>query len=164
METTSYDETVSALLVSFTKGPHPEPIRSELTRFLGNDPPFHEALSLKKAEPLLRAQNAGHFLYHQASGLVFTSMMFGRHQLVMAYIEALHKTDFSQHIEQWEYDQAYSFNATSKLADNFIEQGHGFFVSGSARKAGGGVIQVGKAFKWTTLERTVFQDYAKKVL
>lgn len=153
-------ELTTYLLAAFVDGPAPEPVHRELQRFLWNSAQYGDALPLADAFDKILDGDAGSFVYHQKSGLVFTHVSGGRHQLLMAYLASLHKTDFSKPITEWEYDQFYSFDATHKLADDFVEGGLGLFQSSVG---GAQSVYVSEKFNWTEKERMAFAGHKKKL-
>lgn len=153
-------ELTTYILAAYTASPAPEAVHSELQRYLWNSAHYGQALPLADAFDKIHDGSAGSFVYHQKSGLVFTHVSGGQHQLLMAYLAAIHKTDFSKPIESWEYDQFYSWDATHKLADDFIDNGMGLFQSSVG---GANSVYVGESFQWTDKERMAFAGHKKKV-
>lgn len=151
-------ELTDVLLAAFVSGPPPAAVHEEIQRFLWNTCNFAEALPLKDAVGRIRDGSAGNFIYHQKSGILFTRVSGGTHQLLMAYLESLHKTDFTLPNLTWDYDQAYSFNATSKLAEDFIVDGHGLFQS-SVGKAS--AVHLGDKFVMSDLETEAFKEHGR---
>lgn len=154
------DELTVAILQSFTARAIPECISREISRFLWNCN-FGEAIPIADAVEVLQAGRAGNFVYHQKSGFLFTHVSPGSHQLLMAYLASLHSTDFSIQHERWDYDHAYSFNATSRLAEDFVEQGHGLFQSSVGPRQ---TIHVGEKFVESPLEAEAFGGHQRRYL
>lgn len=136
----------------------PEEVESELRRYLWNSASFGYAVPLAKARGFITHGRAGHFIYHQRTQLMFTGAT--AHPIMMSYLTALHHTDFSVDCDDWGPSSVYDWNATSRLADEFIEQGLGFYLSAVA----GGAITVANDFKWTPQERTVFASFKRRAL
>lgn len=148
-------ELADHILRAYTDAP-PGVVRDELRRFLWNSCTFGIAAPLAHAAQLVRAGDAGNFVYHQRSGLVFTGVQ--AHPLLMSYLATLDRTDFSARVEAWGPDTVYSWDATSKLADEFIEKGRGLYRSA----VGGGSIMVARGFNWTAQEKRVFAAFPRR--
>ena len=82
-----------------------------------------------------------------------TPIGFGVHQQVAAHLAALAVTDFSVPRDSWELKDFHHWNATSRLAEDFIEKGHGLYQAGVGRQD---AIYVSSSFAWTDLEREAF--------
>lgn len=146
-----------ALLGAFVAAP-PRALVMELERYIWNNCIFAEAIPFAEAQAKVRDGSAGFFVYHQKSGILFTHVSPGTHQLLMAYLASLHKIDFDNVGDDWSYDRGYKFDATSKLADSFIFDGYGLYRSSVSKH---NTIMVGSAFAWTSREAECFQDFRK---
>jgi hypothetical protein len=133
-------------------------VQEELQRYLWNSAMFGYAVPLDRARSFIINDRAGDFVYHQRTQLMFTGV--SAHPILMSYLAALHKTDFTAPMSGWGPDTIYDWNATSKLADEFIEQGLGFYRS----KVGGGAITVAPGFPWTAQEKRIFATYPRRSL
>lgn len=155
-------ELTLALLRAYTESP-PSVVERALRRFLWNSGGFGMAIPLGQAKPVLDAGQGGHFVYHQRTGMLFTSVTMGHHQLLLSYLAALDKTDFTADfadVTDWSPQVIYPWNATAKLADEFIESALGLYLS----SRGKGAISVSRRFKWTAQEKIVFKSFARKDL
>lgn len=150
-------ELTTVILRAFTDRA-PAAVHEELQRYLWNSAMFGYAVPLKRARHFIAHDRAGDFVYHQRTQLMFTGV--SAHPILMSYLAALHKTDFSAPLTDWGPDSIYEWNATSKLADEFVELGLGFYRS----KVGGGAITVAPDYRWTTQERLVFSTYSRRSL
>jgi hypothetical protein len=146
------------ILRAFVDGEPPEVVRSELQRYLWNQARFGYAVPLERARKFIAADKAGDFVYHQRTQLMFTGV--SAHPILMSHLAALHKTDFSARLTSWDTEDFYPWDATSKLSDDFIEGGLGFYKS----RVGGGSITVSREFAWTAQEKRVFGSFQRKYL
>lgn len=153
-------ELTAFLLAAHTPVPAPAAVHDELQRFLWNTAHFGQALPLAEAFDLLHTGAAGSFVYHQRSGLVFTHVSGGQHTLLMAYLAAVHKTNLTKDIEHWGLDEFYSWDATHKLSDDFIDAGLGLFQSSVG---GANCVYVSEKFNWSEKERMAFAGHKKKL-
>lgn len=148
-------ELTAAILRAFTDDA-PAVVQKELQRYLWNSAMFGCAVPLDRARGFIINGRAGDFVYHQRTQLMFTGV--SAHPILMSYLAALHKTDFTAPMSDWGPETIYDWNATSKLADEFVEQGLGFYRS----KVGGGAITVASDFAWTAQEKRVFASYPRR--
>ena len=146
-----------AILRAFTENA-PAVVQDELQRYLWNSAMFGYAVPLDRAHSFVSNGRAGDFVYHQRTQLMFTGA--SAHPILMSHLAALHKTDFTAPMSDWGPHTIYDWNATSKLADEFIEHGLGFYRS----KVGGGAITVAPDFRWTPQEKRVFAAYPRRGL
>ena len=149
------------LLSSFADNPdnHPE-VLDELTRYLWNGLNFKGALPFTEgASQKILSGEAKQFVYDRKSGLVFFNVSGGTHQLLIAYLGALHKTDFGKNNDCW-YQEHFvePFNATSKLVDYYIGAGLGVFESSVGPRHR---IWASSDIEFDALERLAFRRYEK---
>lgn len=154
LRTGNAPELARVLLSAFVKGPPPAAVSTELADFLWNSGNFAEAMPLNLGIELLQTGKAGAFVYHQKTGMLFTHVR--AHPMLMAYLASLHRIDFSAENNTWEFDQGMGFDATSKLADEFIDKGIGLYRS-TLHSAD--TIMVDGVFDWSPAERNAFQDF-----
>lgn len=154
-------ELTRVLLAAFVEGEPPEAAREELQRYLWNSGSFGLAIPLSSALPVLRTGQAGNFIYHQKPQLLFTGVSHANHQLLMAYLAALNKTDFKSPMDDWGPDCIYQWNANAKLADEFIESGFGLYRSSQHAP---NTIRVSPEFAWTAQEKRVFAGFQRMKL
>ncbi|MFM0674436.1 hypothetical protein [Paraburkholderia sediminicola] len=109
----------------------------------------------------VQSGSAGHFLYHKKSGLLFAHVEFGHHQLLLAHLCALHKTDFSRELVKWNAHQFPYSDPIRRLADDFVCEGYGLFLSTSSN---GKRITVGQTFAWEPLEQAAFDSFERDVI
>src|SRR5476651_422843 len=149
----------------FPRNVIPEPLESEIRRYLWNTANYGYVVDFKyegKDDIMFRKYN-NNFIYDKRSGLVMFDFDFGYHQLMMAYLEGLHYTDITKPIEHWQYDAKYptDYNSTSQLADDYVRNGHGIFMSSTHDDH---TVMVSSIFAWNPIERTVFSDYKKMII
>jgi hypothetical protein len=77
----------------------------------------------------VRSGLIGNFLYHKKSGLIFAHTEFGFHQLLLAHLAALHKTDYCREHVIWNVHQFPYADPMRQLADDYVREGYGLFVS-----------------------------------
>lgn len=153
-------ELTLRLLSHFVEGEPPEAARHELQRFLWNTANYGWAVPLSSALGVLKEGRAGNFVYHQRSQLMFTGVGMSGHQLLMAHLATLHRTDWTNRsMDDWGPDCIHSWNANSRLADDFIESGFGFFRSSQHAPD---VIMVAREFAWTAQEKRVFASFTRR--
>ena len=153
-------ELARVLLHAYTKSP-PEIVESELCRFLWNSAGFGRAIPLGQSRAVLTAGQGGHFIFHKRTGMLFTGVNLGGHQLLMAYLATLDRTDFSANfddVSDWGPDSIYGWNASAKLGDEFVETGLGLYQSSQAN----GAITVAPGFQWTPQEKAVFRGFERR--
>jgi hypothetical protein len=159
------DLTLLILARYFPRAEVPEALTSELRRFLWNTANFGYVVDFKDQgkDDIMMRKYKNNFIYDKRSSLVMFDFDFGYHQLMMAYLEGLYYTDISKPIEHWQYDAKYptDYNATSQLADDYVRDGHGIFMSSTHEDH---TVMVGRNFAWNPIERTVFSDYKKMVI
>ncbi|MFL9913260.1 hypothetical protein [Paraburkholderia sp. RL17-337-BIB-A] len=110
----------------------------------------------------VQSDSAGHFLYHKTSDLLFANVEFGHHQLLLAHLCALHKTDFSREQVKWNVHQFHQYSdAIRKLADDCVREGYGLFLSSFSN---GKCVTVGHDFTWVSLESAVFGNFERDVI
>ena len=148
------------LLSVFTEVPQPA-IENGLNRYLWRHARFGYAEQLADALDDVRSGSTGHFLYHKKSGLIFAHVEFGYHQLLLAHLCALHKTDFSREHVQWNVHQFQYADPIKRLADDCVRDGYGLFLSAFSN---GKCITVGEAFTWEPLERAAFGNFELDVI
>jgi len=148
-------ELTQFLLKTFLPEP-PNAVASAMQRFLWNGDAFAEAAPLEELLEPADIEKAGTFVYHRHSKLLFTHVPSGKHQILMAHLGALHKTDFAGDCEGWRYDQFYSWDAASQLADDFVCMGFGFFLSSVSA---GGRITVARDYPWSEEEAELFGHF-----
>ena len=148
------------LLSAFTEVPQPA-IEDGLRHYLWRHARFGYAEQLADALDDVRSGSTGHFLYHKKSGLIFAHVEDGYHQLFLAHLCALHKTDFSREHVQWNAHQFPYLDPIRQLADDCVGEGYCLFLSSFSD---GGRITVGQAFNWEILERVAFGDFRRDVI
>lgn len=148
------------LLSAFTEVPQPA-IENGLHRYLWRHIRFGYAEPLADAFDDVRSGSTGHFLYHKKSGLLFTHVEFGYHQLFLAHLSALHKTDFSRKHVTWNVHQFQYSDPIRQLADDCVGEGYCLFISSFSDE---GRITVGQTFNWEMLERAAFNDFRLDVI
>ncbi|MFL9998863.1 hypothetical protein [Paraburkholderia sediminicola] len=148
------------LLSAFTEVPQPA-IERGLERYLWRHARFGYAARLADILDEVRSGLAGHFLYHQQSGLLFAHVHYGYHQLFLAHLCALQKTDFSCQYVTWNVQQFHGPNPIRQLADDFVCEGHGLFVS---TMTDGRRVTVGATFQWGPLERIAFDRFERDTI
>jgi hypothetical protein len=153
-------ELTHLLLSAFTDMPQPG-ITEGLHRYLWRHARFGYAEQLTDAFHDIQSGSAGDFLYYQKSGLLFAHVEFGYHQLLLAHLCALHKTDFSREHVKWNVRQFDDSNPIRKLADDCVCEGYALFLSSSSN---GKRITVGKAFAWEPLELVAFGNFDRDVV
>ncbi|MFM0340516.1 hypothetical protein [Paraburkholderia fungorum] len=124
-----------------------------MDRYLWRHARFGYAEQLADALHDVQSGSAGDFLYHQKSGLLFAHVELGYHQLFLAHLCALHKTDFSREHVKWNVHRFGYSDPIRKLADDCVSEGYGLFLSSFSN---GKCITVGQAFAWGPLERAAF--------
>lgn len=149
-------ELTRFLLATFVLEP-PAAVISAMQRFLWNSDAFSDAVTLDEFRDQSEMRAAGTFVYHKQSRLVFAHVPSGKHQLLMAHLGALHKTDFIAAREGWVFSQFYQRDATSQLADDFVCDGFGFFLSSVSP---GGRITVATDYPWSMQEEQLFGGFA----
>jgi hypothetical protein len=148
------------LLTGFTAVPQPV-IEKGLDRYLWRHARFAYAAPLADVLDEVRSGLAGNFLYHKKSGLIFAHTEFGFHQLLLAHLAALHKTDFCREHVTWDLHQFQYANPMRQLADDCVVEGYALFVSSVS---GGKRITVGQAFTWEPLELAAFGNFERDVI
>ena len=101
------------------------------------------------------------FPCNKKSGLLFAHVEFGYHQLFLAHLCALHKTDFSREQLKWSVHQFPYADPIKKLSDDFVDQGYGLFLSNCSN---GQRITVGQTFAWEALEQAAFGRFERDVI
>ncbi len=148
-------ELTAIILRAFTDTA-PSVVQQALQRYLWNSAIFGFAVPLDRARRFIISDRAGDFVYHQRTQLMFTGV--SAHPILLSHLAALHRTDFAAPMSDWGPRTIYDWNATSKLADEFVEQGLGFYRS----NVGGGAITVASDFRWTAQEKRVFASYSRR--
>lgn len=148
------------LLSVFTDMPQPA-IEEGLHRYLWRHARFGYAEQLMHALHDVQSGSAGDFLYHQKSGLLFAHVELGYHQLFLAHLCALHKTDFSREQVKWNVHQFHYSDPIRELADVCVYEGYGLFLSSFSN---GKRITVGQAFAWEPLERAAFGKFELDII
>ncbi|SAL80951.1 hypothetical protein [Caballeronia telluris] len=148
------------LLSGFTDVIQPA-IEEGLNRYLWRHARFGYAEQLADAIDDVRSGTAGHFLYHKRSGLVFAHTEFGFHQLLLAHLAALHKTDFCREHVKWNVQQFQYADPMRQLADDCIREGYGLFLSSVSN---GRHVTVGRAFTWEPLELAAFGNFERDII
>ncbi|MFL9916635.1 hypothetical protein PQR75_14810 [Paraburkholderia fungorum] len=148
------------LLSAFTEVPQPA-IENGLHRYLWRHARFAYAEQLADALGDVRSGSIGNFLYHKKSGLVFAHVEVGYHQLFLAHLCALHKTDFSREHVKWDVHQFQYQDPIRQLADDCVGEGHCLFISSFSDD---GRITVGQTFNWEMLERAAFGGFRRDVI
>lgn len=133
-------------------------LEEEWVRFLWNHAGFREVQVFvdKGADCIAQRGYRNNFVYDQRTGLVFFDLAGSSHQLLMAYLQALHETTFPEDDEDWFGRHFKAYNAESDLADRYLEQGHGILLSSVGHR---NAVYVGQAFVWTDSERQAFHGY-----
>jgi hypothetical protein len=101
------------------------------------------------------------FYITKKSGLVFAHMEYGHHQLLLAHLCALHKTDLSVQLAKWNVRQFHYSDPIRMLADEFVCDGYGLFLS---TLSDSNRITVGRTFAWEPLERVAFGRFEQDVI
>ena len=153
-------ELTQVLLSVFTDMPQPA-MTEGLHRYLWRHVRFGYAGQLTDVLHDVQSGSAGDFLYHQKSGLLFAHVEFGYHQLLLAHLCALHKTDFSSQHVKWNVHQFHYPDPIRKLADDCVCEGHALFLSSYSN---GKRITVGQAFAWGSLELAAFGNFNRDVV
>lgn len=153
-------ETAEYLVRCFGGGTAAAAVSEGMRRFLWNAN-YGFAVPLANAGPFFQAAREGSFVYHQRSGLLFTEVAMGWHQVLMAYLGALHLTDWSTPYEDWSPSRFFHWDASAKAADSFIEGGHGLFRSSVGARD---VITVSRSFRWLPQERMVFASFQRRYI
>jgi hypothetical protein len=153
-------ELTHLLLSVFTAIPQPS-ITEGLHRYLWRHARFGYAEQLTDALHDVQSGSAGDFLYHQKSGLLFAQVEFGYHQLFLAHLCALHKTDFSREQLRWNVHLFHCANPIVELADDCVREGYGLFLSSFSD---GKRITVGQTFNWEPFERAAFGNFELDVM
>lgn len=135
-------------------------VERELRRFLWNRDSFSWAMPLTEGAKVIAADQCSNFVYDKKSRMLFLDCPAGMHQLLMFYLEGLHQTDMRQEIVNWYEQLQAGFNATAKMADAFVERGHGFFLSSVSKQK----ITVSALFPWDAEERAVFAKYGRDLI
>jgi hypothetical protein len=148
------------LLSAFTNIRQPA-IEQGLYRYLWRHARFGYAEHLVDAVDDVRSGRAGYFVYHPRSALIFTHTEFGYHQLLLAHLAALHKTDFLREHARWDVHQFPYADPIAQLADDCVREGHGLYMSSASN---GKCITVGRSFKWGPLERLAFAAFERDVI
>ncbi|CAE6789480.1 hypothetical protein R70006_04777 [Paraburkholderia domus] len=148
------------LLSDFTAVPQPA-IEKGLERYLWRHAHFAYAEQLAYVFDEVRSGQAGHFVYHKKSGLIFARAEFGFHQLLLAHLAALHKTDFCREHVIWNLHQFPYADPMRQLADDFVREGYGLFLSSVSN---GKYVTVGRAFAWEPLELAAFGKFERDVI
>jgi hypothetical protein len=153
-------ELALMLLNVYTDRP-PKVVVAELQRFLWNGAQFGECVPLALARAYISKGAASNFVYHQRTGHLFTGV--SAHPLLLSYLEALDRTDFRlppESVSDWGPNVIYDWNATSRLADEFVERGHGLYLSSTMKQT----IFVDPSFRWTAQETAVFRGLERRAL
>jgi hypothetical protein len=153
-------ELTHFLLSGFTAVPQPA-IEKGLDRYLWRYARFTYADQLADVVDEVRSGLAGHFLYHKKSGLIFAHTEWGFHQLLLAHLAALHKTDFRREHVIWNVHQFPYADPMRQLADDCVSEGYGLFLSSVSN---GKCITVGQAFTWEPLELAAFGNFERDVI
>jgi hypothetical protein len=148
------------LLSTFTEVPQPA-IVNGLDRYLWRHARFAYAEQLADALEDVRSGSTGHFLYHKKSGLIFAHVEFGYHQLLLAHLCALHKTDLSREHVKWNVRQFPYLDPIRQLADECVGEGYCLFLWSFSD---GECITVGEAFNWEMLELAAFGVFRRDVI
>lgn len=154
-------ELVSHIMTSYAgESDGHQAIRRDLGNFLWNNLNYRDALTLDDgAVERLCMPDCVNFVYDKRSGLVFFNVSPGTHNLLMAHFAALASTDFAANCDDWYHEKFIKpFDATSKLADAFILDGHGLFHSSVGDKK---KVMVADDFKWSETEFQAFRFYKK---
>jgi hypothetical protein len=163
MTTQNYFTTVDAneltthLIGKFTARPENFPyVQNYVERYIWNNCGFSFAVSIHEIS-LEKFKESKNFIYDKATEMFFINFNHSPHQLLMAYIEALHKFDFSKESHDNEFHDLFTtFNAYSKLADEYIINGHGILLSSVSKK-----ILLGEAFIMTDKENEYLGHFNK---
>lgn len=148
------------LLSGFTAVPQPV-IEKSLDRHLWRHARFAYAEPLADVLDDVRSGLAGNFLYHKKSGLLFAHTEYGFHQLLLAHLAALHKTDFNREPATWDVYHFPYANPMRQLADDCVGEGYALFMSSVSD---GKRITVGQAFTWEPLELAAFGNFERDVI
>lgn len=149
------------ILSCFTGDPDGHPgVLEDLTRYMWNNLNFREALLFEAgAAQKILSGDAEQFVYDKRTQVVLFNVSGGTHQLLIAHLAALHKTDFSKDTSDWYRDHfVRPFNATSKLVDYYIGAGLGLFESSVGPRQR---IWASPDIEFNALERKVFRAYEK---
>lgn len=138
-------------------------ISEELTRFLWNNAKFRVAVPFHPvgAKMIREGDYKNNFVYDKRTGLVFFDLHPGAHQLLMAYLQALHETPAGAHQDE-KFNNCFSgMSAEDNLAERYVLQGHGLFLSsvGSRNR-----IQVGESFLWSSREERAFAGFVRQYI
>ncbi|MGE8163899.1 hypothetical protein ACQKRQ_27675 [Paraburkholderia sp. NPDC080076] len=109
----------------------------------------------------VRSGLTGHFLYHKKSGLILAHMEDGFHQILLAHLAALHKTDSCREHVIWNVHQFPYADPMGHLADDCVREGYGLFLSSVSNEK---CITVGQAFTWEPLELAAFGNFERDVI
>jgi hypothetical protein len=153
-------ELTYLLLSVFTELPQPGIVEG-LHRYLWRHLRFGYVEQLADALEDVRSGSAGHFLYHKKSGFVFAHVEYGHHQLLLAHLCALHKTDLSVELVKWNVQQFRYSDPVRRLADDFVCDGYGLLLSTLSDR---NLITVRQTFAWEPLERTAFGRFEQDVI
>ena len=153
-------ELTHLLLSGFTSVPQPA-IEKGLDRYLWRHARFAYADQLADVLDDVRSGLTGHFLYHKKSGLIFAHTEDGFHQILLAHLAALHKTDFCREHVIWNVHQFPYADPMGHLADDCVREGYGLFLSSVSNEK---CITVGQAFTWEPLELAAFGNFERDVI
>ena len=135
-------------------------VERELGRFLWNRDSFSWAMPFAEGAKVIAAGQCSNFVYDKKARMLFLDCPAGMHQILMFYLEGLHQTDMNQDLPNWYETLAVGHNSTSRLADAFVERGHGLFLSSVSKQK----ITVSETFPWDDEERAVFEKFGRDVI
>lgn len=155
-------ELAHYVLSKFTSVPGDHPaVLQELVRYFWNSLEYSSAVDFKESGAQKIIMGTGkNFVFDRKTGLIFFDVMFGTHQQLMSHFGALYNTDFTKDTTDWNHDQFVEpWDACSKLADLFLNKGHGLFQSSVGEKD---TIWVSSDVEFTSIERQAFRRFQRK--
>lgn len=157
LTTADANELTLHLIGKFTLHPEEFPyVQSYVERYIWNNCGFSFAISIHEIS-IEKFRESKNFIYDKATEMFFIDFHHSPHQLLMAYIEALHKFDFSHKSNDQNFDELFNiFNAHSKLADEYIINGHGVLLSSVSKK-----ILLGENYIMTEKEKQYLGHFDK---
>lgn len=150
-------ELAKLLIAAHSPTGNPD-VEKVLRRFLWNAGAFEYCRSLAQAAQVLARGEFSNFVYDKQSRMVFLDCPAGHHQILMAHLEGLHQTNMSEKVDDWFAKVNSGYNATSRLAEAFVEQGHGLFLSSVSR---GMKITLGEKFVFDVEELAAFEKFRR---
>lgn len=167
---TIYRATDAAALAAHLLAAHDLPRHpgagKELTFLLSDRIPFSHAQPLAAGSEDVARGAFRNFVYDKASRMLFLDCAPGRHRVLMACLECLYHCDPAARSVDWAQVLSVNDAAIDQLADAFVDNGHGFFLSSvwqhwPTQSLDGKKITLSQNFCWDAEEHATFLGYGR---